>query len=79
MDTWLPFVIAILLLILIPVVPKLLRLRVRFLRWLHWDWAANLLENHLSAALLRRRPAGLCEGHGRLLDPSKTWRGGGWR
>ncbi len=52
MDTWLPFVIAILLLILIPLVPKLLRLRVRFLRWLHWDWAANLPENHFQGWVL---------------------------
>ena len=46
MDTWLPFVIAILSLVLIPLVPKLLRLRGRFRRWLGWDWGANLLENH---------------------------------
>lgn len=52
MGTWLPFVIAILSLILIPLVPKLLRLRVRFLRWLHWDWAANLLENRLRGWVL---------------------------
>ncbi len=46
---------AILLLILIPLVPKLLRLRVRFLRWLHWDWAANLLENHFQGWVLFAR------------------------
>ncbi len=40
------FALAILSLILIPLVPKLLRLRIRFLRWLHWNWAANLLEDH---------------------------------
>ena len=52
MDTWLPFVIAILSLILIPLVPKLLRLRVRCRRWLGWDWGANLLENHFRGWVL---------------------------
>ena len=55
MDTWLPFVIAILLLILIPLVPKWLRLRIRFLRWLHWDWAANLREKHFQGGVLFSR------------------------
>ena len=45
MYDWL-FVIAILLLVLIPFAPTLLRLRIRFLRWLKWNWAVNLLENH---------------------------------
>ena len=55
MDTWLPFVIAILSMILIPLMPKLLRLRVRLLRWLHWDWTANLLENHFRGWVLFAR------------------------
>ena len=46
MNPWLPFTIAILLLILIPFAPQLVRLRIRVLRWLHWNWAADLLENH---------------------------------
>lgn len=46
MYTWLLFTIAILFLILIPFAPWLVRLRIRILRWLHWNWAANLLENH---------------------------------
>jgi len=46
MNTWLLFTIAILLLLLIPFAPQLVRLRIRVLRWLHWNWAANLLENH---------------------------------
>ena len=46
MDTWLPSVIVILSIILIPVMPKLLRLRLRFLRWISWTGAADLLENH---------------------------------
>ena len=48
---WL-FAIAILLLILIPFMPKLVRLRIRVLKWLHWNWAANLLENHFQAWVL---------------------------
>ncbi len=55
MDTWLPSVIVILSMILIPLMPKLLRLRVRFLRWLHWNWAANLLENHFQGWVLFAR------------------------
>lgn len=46
MYRWLPFVLAFLALTLVPFAPGLLRLRIRFLRWLHWNWAANLLENH---------------------------------
>ena len=57
MNTWSPSAIAILSIILIPVVPKLLRLRLKFLRWLHWDWAANLLENHFQAWVLFARIA----------------------
>jgi len=45
MYSWL-FVIAILLLVLIPFAPTLVRLRIRILRWLHWNWAVNLLESH---------------------------------
>ena len=46
------FAIAILLLILIPLVPKLVRLRIRFVRWLHWNWAGNLLEKHFDGWVL---------------------------
>ncbi len=49
---WLFFVIAIVLLILILFMPKLVRLRIRVLRWLHWSWAANLLENHFQTWVL---------------------------
>ena len=43
MYAWL---LAILLLILIPFVPRLVRLRIRFLRWIGWNWAVELLESH---------------------------------
>ncbi len=46
MYTWLLFVLAILALILVPLAPSLVRLRIRFFRWLHWNWAVNLLESH---------------------------------
>jgi hypothetical protein len=46
MYTGLLFVFAILALVLVPFAPSLVRLRIRFLRWLHWNWAANLLESH---------------------------------
>jgi len=57
MDTWLPSVIVILSIILIPVMPKLLRLRLRFLRWIPWTWAADLLENHFQGWVLFARIA----------------------
>ena len=50
-------VLAILLLAFIPVVPKLLGLRIRVLRWMHWDWAADWLEEHFEKAVLFRRMA----------------------
>ena len=46
------FVFATLLLILVRIAPKLLRLRIRLLRWLRWSWAANLLENHFDGWVL---------------------------
>ena len=46
------FALAVLCLILIPLAPKLVRLRIRILRWLHWDWAVNLLEKHLDGWVL---------------------------
>ena len=35
-----------LFLVIIPLIPKLLRLRLRFLRWIRWEWAAKRLEKH---------------------------------
>ena len=51
------FVFATLLLILVPLAPKLVRLRIRFLRWLRWTWAADLLENHFDGWVLFLRIA----------------------
>jgi len=49
MYTWLVFIFAIVVLILIPFAPQLVRLRIRFFRWLHWNWAVNLLESHFQS------------------------------
>ena len=46
MPTWLPIALAVCCLICVPLTPKLLLLRLRFLKWVHWDWAADLLERH---------------------------------
>ena len=46
MSNWLLLLLATLTLACVPVTPQLLRLRLRFLRWLNWTWAADLLENH---------------------------------
>ena len=52
MSTGLLFALAILSLILMPLAPKLVRLRIRFLRWIHWNWAVNLLERHFQGWVL---------------------------
>lgn len=54
-----PIALAILALILIPFVPSLLRIRIRFLRWVHWDWAANVHEKYFEGLVLGIR-IGLC-------------------
>ena len=46
------FAFAILLLILIPLAPKLVRLRIRILRWIHWNWAVKLLEKYFDGWVL---------------------------
>ena len=46
MDNWILFLFAVLLLIMVPLAPKLLRLRIRFFRWIHWEWAAKVIEDH---------------------------------
>ena len=41
-------VFAALALLLIPCVPELVRLRIRFLRWIRWTSAANRLDDHFA-------------------------------
>ena len=52
MLTVLLFALAILALILIPVTPKLVRLRIRFFKWIHWTWAVRVLEEHFERWVL---------------------------
>ncbi len=52
MLTVLLFALAILALILIPVAPKLVRLRIRFFKWIHWTWAVRVLEEHFETRVL---------------------------
>ena len=47
MPTVLLFALAILALFaLATVAPKLVRLRIRFFKWIHWTWAVRVLEEH---------------------------------
>ena len=32
--------------------PKLLRLRIRFFKWIHWTWAVSVLEEHFERWVL---------------------------
>lgn len=32
--------------------PKLLRLRIRFFKWIHWTWAVRVLEEHFETRVL---------------------------
>ena len=52
MSTVLFVLLAALSLILVPLAPKLVRLRIRFLKWLGWNWAVNLLEKHFDGWVL---------------------------
>jgi hypothetical protein len=46
MTSWLMFAIAVLAVLMIPIAPQLLRFRIKIMRWVHWDWAGNVLEQH---------------------------------
>ena len=41
-----PLAFSILAIVLIPLVPNLLRLRISFFRRVHWDWAADVHEKY---------------------------------
>jgi hypothetical protein len=49
------FVLAIVALILVPLAPNLIRLRIRFFKWLEWTWAVNLLEKYFDRWVLTVR------------------------
>ncbi|MDE0691035.1 MAG: hypothetical protein OXI55_02185 [Gammaproteobacteria bacterium] len=48
MAKWLLFLFAAVVLALIAWVPELVRFRIRFLRWIHWTWAADMLDDHFT-------------------------------
>ncbi len=49
MPTVLLFTLAILALFALAIAaPKLVRLRIRFFKWMHWTWAARVLEEHFA-------------------------------
>ncbi len=52
MSNWILFGFAALCLILVPFTPALVRLRIRFFRWIHWDWAVNVLERYFERWVL---------------------------
>ena len=52
MLTVLLFALAILALILIPVAPTMVRLRLGFFRWIHWTWAVSVIEEHFERWVL---------------------------
>jgi hypothetical protein len=50
------FTLAILALCaLATVAPRLVRLRVRFFKWIHWTWAVRVLEEHFERWVLVKR------------------------
>ena len=47
--------LAVLMVGLIPLVPKMMRLRIRFFRFLRWNWLANLHEKHFRGLVIAVR------------------------
>ena len=48
-----PLVAAVAVLVaLATVAPKLMRLRIRFFKWIHWTWAVRVLEEHFETRVL---------------------------
>ena len=48
-----PLVAAVAVLVALAVgAQKLMRLRIRFFKWLHWTWAARVLEEHFERWVL---------------------------
>ena len=53
MSTVLLITLAILALFALAIaVPKLVRLRIRFFKWIHWTWAVRVLEEHFETRVL---------------------------
>ena len=50
------FTLAILALFALAIAaPKLMRLRIRFFKWIHWTWAVSVLEEHFERWVLVTR------------------------
>ena len=47
-----PLVAAVVLVALAVAVPKVVRLRIRFFKWIHWTWAVRVLEEHFETRVL---------------------------
>ena len=45
-------VAAVVLVALAVAVPKAVRLRIRFFKWIHWTWAVRVLEEHFETRVL---------------------------
>ena len=56
MDNWLLFLFAVLFLILIPLAPNVVRLRIRFCRWMHWEWRPRCLRTISSVGVCSFAP-----------------------
>ena len=67
MYTGLLFALAILFLSLIPLAPKLVRLRIRFFRWIHWNWLGAILSDN---PICDRGNPVLCRLGVSVIDPS---------
>lgn len=52
MSAWWLFALATILLVAVPFMPRLVRLRIAVLKWLHWNWAARLLERNFDRWVL---------------------------
>tara|TARA_B100001123_G_C15331954_1_gene1031505 strand:+ start:494 stop:718 length:225 start_codon:yes stop_codon:yes gene_type:complete len=52
MPTVLLFTLAILALVALATMRLLLQLRLRFLKWIHWNWAVRELEQHFERWVL---------------------------
>ncbi|HCE02500.1 MAG TPA: hypothetical protein DEQ98_04605 [Acidobacteria bacterium] len=53
MSTVLLVTLAILALFALAIaVPKVVRLRIRFFKWIHWTWAVRVLEEHFETRVL---------------------------
>lgn len=47
-----PLVAAVVLVALAIAVPYVVRLRIRFFKWIHWTWAVRVLEEHFETRVL---------------------------